>query len=405
MKTFLCALSLIAAVFASSSSISFNDRAFDSIRFATSSSTFPKAGDLVAENSLNNETYYVCADGFDLYAADVACKQLGFGSAAAFTKTSFFDLIENGYEKRRGAKYHNDAFGHLTAWKCRGDEDDLSECRFDDERNPECDSFNLAGVVCQNQDQVVGLVNRVFEMADNEGALVASNAKGKLGFVAGISIETAEVACRQLGFGGVNVPIHKSFYGLELPRNVPKSLFSFSRPPLCKGNETTMSNCPTNSRAGFKTKKVSPAGVICKTAENRPEPIVRLVDNGRYNYQKGVVLIKSQLFPDRVVGICPNNFGLNETRIVCRSLGLDVDEPKFKTTERFSITLDDTRIDVTCNGDESDLSECDQRFNDDCSRSHYIKVDCNSASSIPMFSVLTLMSLQFIAGKNFVSLS
>ena len=74
----------------------------------------------------------ICDDGWDIEAAHVACRQLGFSRALQATQTN---------------QASSDEFS-LDEVKCRGNETSLTDCIHLVERKENCNSDEAAGVVC-----------------------------------------------------------------------------------------------------------------------------------------------------------------------------------------------------------------------------------------------------------------
>ena len=75
----------------------------------------------------------VCDDGWELPAADVACKMLGFPGAEEKTTNSHFGLVSDNFL--------------MDDVVCAGEEDNLFHCSFDS-KSIQCDQYEGAGVVC-----------------------------------------------------------------------------------------------------------------------------------------------------------------------------------------------------------------------------------------------------------------
>lgn len=99
-------------------------------------------GSIVADISLgpnglikiqyDNELKPICAVGWDITVANVACKQLGFTNA-----TSANTLTAN-----------QETLAWLTSIRCNGDETALSYCRHSGFLRQNCSTNGFAGVSC-----------------------------------------------------------------------------------------------------------------------------------------------------------------------------------------------------------------------------------------------------------------
>ena len=76
----------------------------------------------------------VCDDGWDLPAADVACRMLGFEGAEEKTTNSHLGIVDDDFL--------------MDDFKCGGEETSLWHCAFDS-KNIQCDQYEGAGVICK----------------------------------------------------------------------------------------------------------------------------------------------------------------------------------------------------------------------------------------------------------------
>ena len=104
---------------------------------------------LLGGSSGSGNVYYegkpVCQNGWDFPDANVVCKAMGFSAASNFTIRSHFGL--------------SSTYFSLSNVNCRGDEESLSECPHDYEREG-CEADTVAGVVC---------IGSGMEKVDSEG--------------------------------------------------------------------------------------------------------------------------------------------------------------------------------------------------------------------------------------------
>ena len=88
------------------------------------------------EVNFNGEWGTVCGDSWDSNDANVACKQLGFGTAVSVTRTAIFGQ------------------GNGTIWldnlQCTGSETTLFSCPHNGPGVHNCGHSEDAGVVCTN---------------------------------------------------------------------------------------------------------------------------------------------------------------------------------------------------------------------------------------------------------------
>lgn len=195
----------------------------------------------------NNEWGTICDDRWDLVAASVACRELGFGSAK---------------EALPGARM-GQGMGtiHLTEVRCLGSEKSLWNCRYKNITQEDCKHSEDAGVRCnipymgyETSVRIVG------GRTPFEGRLEVKRA-GKWGTVcsAGWGTPEAMVACRQLGLGYAMHAVTETWYWDA--SNVTEMVLSGVK---CTGQEMALSHCQQHS--SVTCRKTGPrfaAGVIC----------------------------------------------------------------------------------------------------------------------------------------------
>ncbi|XP_078488291.1 lysyl oxidase homolog 3A [Ciona intestinalis] len=204
----------------------------------------------------------VCHRGWNLWAANVACRELGFGTAKREIINSYF-----------GA-------GHGPIWltdlNCRGNETQLSDCQhgyistsaegYEDSELTECNHEHDAGVACYvpqfNANQRIRLVGGRNPM---EGRVEVKIRK-RWGAVCSNdwTIKEAMVVCRQLGLG---FALHslKDVYFFPGSENITEIVMTGIH---CKGDELALQFCPSDGRrlsvCGDPHRSSTPfAGVIC----------------------------------------------------------------------------------------------------------------------------------------------
>ncbi|XP_066488385.1 lysyl oxidase homolog 3 isoform X2 [Tiliqua scincoides] len=195
----------------------------------------------------NNEWGTVCDDRWDLVAASVACRELGFGSAK---------------EALAGARM-GQAMGqiHLTEVRCSGSEKSLWNCRYKNITQEDCKHSEDAGVRCNipymGYETTIRIVGG---RTPFEGRLEVKRA-GRWGTICSTSWGTSEamVACRQLGLGYAMHAVTETWYWDA--GNVTEMVLSGVK---CTGQEMALSHCQQHSSPSCgKTGPRFAAGVIC----------------------------------------------------------------------------------------------------------------------------------------------
>ncbi|CAK8685549.1 unnamed protein product [Clavelina lepadiformis] len=225
-----------------------------------------KAGSSMGEGRLevkrNGRWGTVCHRGFNLLAANVACKELGFGTAKRELRNSFF------------GKGHGPIW--LTNVRCTGNETRLADClhdllpnsvnSYEDISSEVCSHHEDIGVSChmpqlniQSRVRIVGGRNPM------EGRIEVKMRK-KWGPVCSDdwTAKEAMVACRQLGLG---FALHalKEVYFFPGSVNATNIMMTGLK---CSGNEMALHMCKHDGKnlsvCGAHSRSLTPfAGVIC----------------------------------------------------------------------------------------------------------------------------------------------
>uniref|UniRef100_A0A8B9IPM4 protein-lysine 6-oxidase n=1 Tax=Anser cygnoides TaxID=8845 RepID=A0A8B9IPM4_ANSCY len=196
----------------------------------------------------------VCDKRWDLAAASVVCRQLGYGTAK---------------QALVGARM-GQGLGpiHMSEVRCTGHERSLGECRFQDAEQSGCRHENDAAVRChvphtdfQSQVRLAG------GRSPEEGVvevLVPVQGKLRWGAVCGAQwgLNEAMVVCRQLGLGFASHALQETWYWAGSP-NASEVVMSGVR---CTGTELALQQCqrhgPVHCPSGGGRFS---AGVTCTT--------------------------------------------------------------------------------------------------------------------------------------------
>ncbi|XP_042314905.1 lysyl oxidase homolog 4 [Sceloporus undulatus] len=173
----------------------------------------------------------VCDDGWDLLAASVVCRQLGYGTAR---------------EALLGAQL-GQGLGpiHLTSVRCRGYERSLAECSSHEARQTSCRHEADAAVRCNvPQTGVHKQVRLAGGRSPEEGVVEVLMSRGstlRWGAVCGEhwGLMEAMVVCRQLGLGFASHALQETWYWQGNP-GATEVVLSGVR---CKGTEHSILQC------------------------------------------------------------------------------------------------------------------------------------------------------------------
>uniref|UniRef100_G1KBS9 Lysyl oxidase homolog 4 n=1 Tax=Anolis carolinensis TaxID=28377 RepID=G1KBS9_ANOCA len=183
---------------------------------------------------MNGQWGTVCDDGWDLPAASVVCRQLGYGhsSRASYMNRSVGSRVSLGPI-------------HLTRVRCRGYERSLAECSSQEARQTGCRHEADAAVRCHvPQTGVHKQVRLAGGRSSEEGVVEVLMSRGgtlRWGAVCGEhwGLEEAMVVCRQLGLGFASHALQESWYWQGNP-GATEVLLSGTR---CKGTEHAIQQC------------------------------------------------------------------------------------------------------------------------------------------------------------------
>ncbi|XP_030060560.1 deleted in malignant brain tumors 1 protein-like [Microcaecilia unicolor] len=286
----------------------------------------------------------VCDNSWDILDADVVCRQLGCGSAAA--------SLDNAY--------YGEGVGNilLDDVQCMGHESYMWQCPSSGWQQNNCDHSEDAGVICLASD----LELRLSDGENRCQGRVEFNLNDTWVSVCGTGwdLSDASVVCRQLGCGGAGV---SEGFG---PGNGSVLLEEFQ----CGGNESSLWECPHNEGDSASCDHEDDAAVNCSESlsefsflrHNASDLEVHLSDGE--NRCQGRVEVNLN---DTWVSVCGTGWDMSDASVVCRQLGCGA----AGVSEGFgpgngSILLEEFQ----CGGNESSLWECPHNERDSASCDH-----------------------------------
>ncbi|XP_030851606.1 deleted in malignant brain tumors 1 protein-like [Strongylocentrotus purpuratus] len=294
--------------------------------------TYPLNTNIRLVNGSNNaegrvEIFYggswmtVCDKNWDLLAARVVCRMLGFDGALDATRSASF----------------GQGSGGILYVKCFGTEDSLADC-YRVSVVSSCKHKLDAGAVCYSG---------VGGASDAEGRVEVLY-DGSWGTICDSwwDLTDARVVCRMLGFDGALDAPGSARFG----QGSGRSLLGYVN---CDGNEDNVADCAHAGIGRYSCSHTRDAGAICYSGLH-PNPFkVHLV--GGSNEAEGRV----EVLQDGSWGtVCGVGWDLRDARVVCRMLGLDgaLDAPRSANFGQGSgrILLQY----VNCDGTEDNLADC-----------------------------------------------
>ena len=292
----------------------------------------------------NGEWGTVCGETWTNKEARVVCRQLGLPH-------------ENAEAKLRGYFDRGSENIHLNNINCTGFEESLWSCKRN-QGSGNCYHSSDVGVICH----FIRLVNgsNVYE------GRVEVWRDGQWGTVSDVDWDEndAQVVCRQLGLPYENaVAVKGGSFGLGAGKSLLHGV-------SCTGSEGDLSLCRYKESA---TKTCNHAGVICQLP-------IRLADEER---NKGEVEV---WYNDQWGNVCDKNWSQNDAMVVCKQLGLPLENVLAKPSTAPYLSLTSTgRIwlrDVHYRGTEDNLLFCGHRGWQsrtwECDHNHFAVAVCQT---------------------------
>ncbi|XP_077334376.1 lysyl oxidase homolog 3 isoform X4 [Lithobates pipiens] len=193
----------------------------------------------------------VCDDRWDVQAASVVCRQLGFGSAK---------------EALTGARM-GQGMGqiHMSEVRCTGKEDSLFDCQYKNITQEDCKHSEDASVKCNipymGYENTIRLHGGRSQHEGRVEVLWGPRGQERWGLVCGEGwgSREANVVCQQLGLGFVSSALQETWYWDS--SNMTDMIMSGVR---CSGTEMSLQQCTHHRAVSCKnTGSRHAAGVIC----------------------------------------------------------------------------------------------------------------------------------------------
>ncbi|XP_078390923.1 scavenger receptor cysteine-rich domain-containing protein DMBT1-like isoform X1 [Cetorhinus maximus] len=272
----------------------------------------------------NNTWGSVCDDSWDMFDAQVACKELGCGTPKSAPGNAHFGAATS--------------FFWLDEVNCNGTESKLSQCQSNSIGEHNCSPGEAASVICSDLTKI-----RLMDGSDYCSGRVEVYYNNTWGSVCDDSWDMldAQVACRELGCGTAKAAPGNANFGAATS--------SFWLDEVnCNGTEFKLSQCQSNSIGEHNCSPGEAASVVCSEYAtvrliNGPNPCTGRVEI-HYNETWGAV--------------CDDDWDMLDAKVVCEQLGCGAAESA-PHGAHFGAAPGPFWLDnVKCKGNESSLVEC-----------------------------------------------
>ncbi|EDV19474.1 uncharacterized protein TRIADDRAFT_62104 [Trichoplax adhaerens] len=301
----------------------------------------------------NNEWGTVCDGNWNIKAATVVCKQLGY-----------YEAVQAVYFGQFGGSQGKIWLNNVH---CSGSESSLLDCTHSGWSNTTCTHANDAGVVCSQAP-----VRLVGGLSSAEGRVEIKH-NGFWGTICnfGWRIATSNVVCRSLGFPGAK-PVNLVFG--QTNNFGPGNGTVWLSNVRCQGNESFITECPYSgwgiSSSACNSHRYD-VGVSCLT---KP---VRLVTANQVNvYKQGTIEVSHK---GKWGTICDHKWDQNDAVVICKQLGYTGAIRVAKMAEFGQGNGTVWLTDVQCKGNELNLHQCPSSGwgNNKCKHTHDAGVVCS----------------------------
>ncbi|XP_041453581.1 deleted in malignant brain tumors 1 protein-like [Lytechinus variegatus] len=267
----------------------------------------------------------VCDTEWDVQAAEVVCRQLGFTSAI---RVGVGEYPPSSCKKCM-----------LTNVKCRGDEETLSMCSHQKASGVTCDDdgLSIAHVTCSTEG-----VRLVGGSSPNEGTVLVYylNVWGSV-CDSGWSLADAHVVCKQLGYPRAMSSRYDVDFGRVLGLDIVLDVV------VCRGDENCLHECEHTAWGVHDSDHVEEAGVVCATDHTTAVGSIRL-SGGLYPYTGRLEIY----FNNEWGTICNEGWNNMDSEQVCNQLGYHYSGKTEPDQSSHAVIYDDAPIHlshVTCN--------------------------------------------------------
>ncbi|XP_025112202.1 deleted in malignant brain tumors 1 protein-like isoform X2 [Pomacea canaliculata] len=309
----------------------------------------------------NNTWGTICDDGWNLNAATVACRQLGYQSHQIIFRTQAF------YGAGTGRIWLDDIH-------CTGSETSILQCQHRPLGTHNCNHYEDAGVDCSPSSNNYPIRLNGSSVAYKGRVEIMYN--GQWGTICDDNWDdhAAQVVCQQLGFvGTLAIPMTSASFSNGTGNPSIPILLDDVR---CSGSEASISDCNHRTWGTSNCRHSEDAGVMCLPQNAQASGLnntlqIRLTGVNRYTGR-----VEVQMYG--IWGtVCDDSFDSRAAQVVCRMLGYQggtVNPTHSNGGGAGPIWFDDVR----CLGTESSLLNCTRKNLgvNDCSHYEDVGVTC-----------------------------
>ncbi|XP_072021383.1 uncharacterized protein [Amphiura filiformis] len=300
----------------------------------------------------------ICDDEFGIKDAHVICRQLGFDYAnRIFGNFAFGEGVDPTW---------------IDDLECVGDENNVADCPRNDWGDENCGHTEDVGVSCFNLESPFEV--RLFGGNDTKRGTVEVNFNNEWGTICDDQwdLDDAKVVCRQLGFYTAVEALTKAAFGEGSGHILLDDV-------ECEGDEKTLLMCSHRAFGESNCQHSEDAGVVCVNPEDGT--LRRNEENGRLEvYYFG-----------KWGAVCDDKWQTNfqNLQVACREVSGGLPDYWAKTATTIypddPVWLDE----VTCNGNETSLTDCPANppGDSDCTHQEDVSVFCLPPSTEEEFDI------------------